>query len=303
MSDQEISEQEMKDALKRSGYFLEGRLEAILRRRGYYIELNCPYKDRDTGKSRELDLYAIRATRCGPNKSDYAFSVLLVECVHAPQPTVFFTRQAQAPFLNSSDIRVAGLPVKIIDRSDSWISIQDFLKMDKYHHYCRPKIASQYCSFKEKKEKEKGWVALHLEEHFDTISSLCKQTYYFQEKHFRSWHLGKNEPINLEFYYPILVIDGPIFEARQTRDEVKLEKTEHVNFRRSVHFEDEQSFHIDVVTENYFTKNLTTIEKEMEMTTKLLKRKKKEVVVAKERIMKNVSKLKSSKKIAGEMAF
>ena len=56
-----ISLEETKDALLRSGYLLEHRLETLLRQKDYYVETNEAYPDPETAKSRELDIYAIRA--------------------------------------------------------------------------------------------------------------------------------------------------------------------------------------------------------------------------------------------------
>ena len=109
-----ITHQEAREALQRSGYLLEGRLEQLLRRRGHYVETNAPYPDPITGKTREIDLYAMAAEKAGPGEYDYFFQVVLVECINNPQPLVLFTKEPQVGgFLHYDDIHLAGLPVKI----------------------------------------------------------------------------------------------------------------------------------------------------------------------------------------------
>ncbi|HME32781.1 MAG TPA: hypothetical protein VKG65_08535 [Terriglobales bacterium] len=45
---------EAREALLRSGYLLEHRLEAALRTRGWYVQANDAYLEKETNKSREL---------------------------------------------------------------------------------------------------------------------------------------------------------------------------------------------------------------------------------------------------------
>ncbi len=56
-----ISHDQIRDALKRSGYLLEYRIEQVLGRNGYAAFPNQAYPDPITGKSRELDISAIKA--------------------------------------------------------------------------------------------------------------------------------------------------------------------------------------------------------------------------------------------------
>ena len=53
-----ITKKQMEDALGRSGYFLESRILDVLQKRNYTNTPNSSYPDAQTGKSRELDIYA-----------------------------------------------------------------------------------------------------------------------------------------------------------------------------------------------------------------------------------------------------
>ena len=183
---------EAKDALLRSGYLLESRLETVHSKRGYYVEANEAYPDPKTGKARELDLYALSAHRAGPLDYDFIFHVLLVECINNPQPVVFLTKKPQVGFLHHHEIKMAGLPVKFADkkRRDQWGSLADFLAMSEYHHYCKGRMATQYCSFLRKKGSRtnaREWMATHDEEHFDALRKLCAVTEHVVNKNFTSW--------------------------------------------------------------------------------------------------------------------
>ena len=76
-----ITAPEINDALIRSGYLLEARVEKYLSDKwGAFVEANASYQDPDTGKSREIDIHAIGGSIAGPGEYDYLFPVMLVEC-------------------------------------------------------------------------------------------------------------------------------------------------------------------------------------------------------------------------------
>jgi len=150
-----ISRQDIRDAILRSGYLIESRVEAILRQKWGYVETNTSYGDPLTGNPRELDVYAMSATNTGPDDFDYIFGVLLIECINNPQPLVMLTKEPLMPLFHHTEIKLSGLPVKIID-TNRWQRLSDFLGMAKYHHYCKGRVATQFCSFLSKKTGTKN---------------------------------------------------------------------------------------------------------------------------------------------------
>ena len=96
-----ISSEEIKDALTRSGYLLESRLEKALRENGFYVEANSAYLDSETSKSRELDLYAMNGYVINPQYYESLYSNLIIEAVNNPQPIAFITKESQIAPLNS----------------------------------------------------------------------------------------------------------------------------------------------------------------------------------------------------------
>lgn len=300
-----ISLDEAKDALLRSGYLLESRLETVLSKRGYYVEANEVYPDPETGKTREFDLYAMAAHRAGPDEYDFIFHVLLVECINNLQPVVFLTKEPQAGFLHHQEVKMAGLPVKIPDkeRRGEWESLADFLDMSRYHHYCKGRVATQFCSFLKKKNSQE-WMATHDEEHFDALRKLSAVTEHAINKNFTNWTISAKERINIELYYPVVVLQGDLLEARADGKSLKLLKAEHVQFRRStIAGKEELTFQIDVVTEKHFPRYLKLIEKEMEKTARLLRRRYSRVEDAIRRIVRGTRRLRSPEKIKKALEF
>lgn len=150
-----ITSKEATNAIKKSGYLLESRIESLLIKNAFYVEANSAYPDPITGKSRELDLYAMGAYKLS-REYDFIFSVLLIECINNPQPMTFFTKEPLADFLNIDALKLAGLPVKLysFDKEKYWSSLQDFLHLEKFHHYCKGRIATQFCSFSRKRSSD-----------------------------------------------------------------------------------------------------------------------------------------------------
>jgi hypothetical protein len=301
-----ITLNDARDALLRSGYLIEDRLETTLRARDYYVEANEAYPDPESGKSRELDLYAMNALRAGPGDYDFIFGVLLIECVNNPQPLAFMTKEPLVGFLHHEDVRLSGLPAKMPDKryAQAWQSLSDYLGMDKYHHYCRGRVATQYCSFALKKKGPSEWMATHDESHFDAFRKLAAAVDHYSRNHFESWTFGGPEYVNIEFYYPALVVQGSLLEVRQTGKAVKISETDHVQYRMSTIAGKEQTtYQIDVVTERFFGKFLDVIDRELQKTRRLLRRRHREVRKAITRIIRGARRLRSPEKIRAAMDF
>jgi hypothetical protein len=300
-----ISEEDAKDALLRSGYLLEHRLENTLRAEGYYVETNAAYSDPETGKSRELDLYALTGRRAGPEEADYIFPVLLIECVNNPQPIAFITKEPQVAYFHRDEIKLAGLPIKIQskDQPNVWTTLPAYLGMEKYHHYCRGRIATQFCSFIEKKkDNKKEWMATHDEVQFDALRKLSAETEHFVRKHFESWEYRGREYINIEFYYPLLVVQGELLEIRPSTGSLRIKKAKHIQFRRSaIVGGKETTYQIDVVTEHFFPKYVDLVDKEISKTARLMRRRHTPIRKSINRISTKARRLRSPQKIRSVM--
>jgi hypothetical protein len=296
----EITRADARAALVRSGYLLESRVERRLKEAGYYVEANHTYPDPDTNKSREFDLYAMRAVRVGPrNSRDFVFTVLLIECVNNPQPMVLITKEPQVPFLHHEEVKHAGLPVKFPAKGGGWCSLPDYLHLEKSHHYCKGRVATQFCSFKRKKDQSQpDWMAVHEDAQFDSFRKLCTIADYFVEKHFKSWRFGGPEFINIEFYYPVLLLGGDLLEAKPSSRSVKLTQKQHLQFRRSQIVRGEaEDYQIDVITEAYISNYLELVQKETDIVARRLSRHKKEVRASLERILRTARRHRSPAKI------
>jgi hypothetical protein len=288
-----ITRDDATKALLNSGYLLESRLEQVLVARGYYVDANDAYPDPATGKSRELDLMAITA-RGLSREYDFVFNVLLIECVNNPQPLVLLTKKPQVGFLFHEDVRLAGLPAKLFDqRSGRWTKLQEAIHLEKFHHYCTGRVATQFCSFARKKAGGE-WMALHEGPHFDSFAKLCDAVDYFQHKHFTSWRFSDKEAVNVEFYYPVLVVQGDLLEGRIQKRGIALREASHLQFRRTaIRTSEATKYHIDVVQEKRFPRFVAMLESELEVTVNRLKTRRRLVRDSVSRIVLKARRLRS----------
>ena len=60
MNQNNISDVEILKAINASGYLMEQDIASILEANGFYVDTNCAFKDPETQKSRESDVFATR---------------------------------------------------------------------------------------------------------------------------------------------------------------------------------------------------------------------------------------------------
>lgn len=273
-----ISNKQMRDAIQQSGYLLEQRVEPIIAESGYYVETNPVFYDPDTKKSREIDIRAIAGIEIHRKEMSFIFPILLCECENNSQPVVFFTKESPVSFTYCEDLRVSGIPAKFWDK-DGFISLAEFTRMEKFQHYCKGEIATQYCNFQLKKDRS-SWMALHDEEQHDTLNKLIKAVDYEVAEHFKSWALPQEEEeerVNIQIYYPVLILQGALYSAYLKNNRLILRKVKHIQFRKelySTHKNEVETYQIDVIVGNYLPRYLEMIESEVEKIKRVLQRKK-----------------------------
>ena len=295
---------QVKDALARSGYLLELRIQRVLENAAYFVDANTAYQDPNTKKSRELDLYGIGGKKL-TRTNDFLFTVFLIECVNNPQPLVFLTKEPIIGFLYHYDVKLSGLPVKIFvdKKEDEWDSLSEFLSMEKYHHYCKGRIATQYCSFT-RKGATSQWMAQHDTAHFEVIQKLCDAVNYYRDHHFKSLDFREDGRINIQIYYPLLVVQGDLLDARPGKKTVKLIKANHIQYRRTmIHRDDATEYQIDVVQERFFARYLDMIETEIENMSRRIRRKKHIFQASIDKIVEKTKRLKSAERIRQAMDY
>lgn len=299
-----ITEAEAQSALQRSGYMLESRVEAIVQGEGFYVQANPSYQDPLTSKSREYDLFALAAVRSGPGTYGL-WPVLLIECVNNPQPLALITKKPMVPFLHHQEFKVSGLPVKfpMPHRRGKWLGFTDYLGYEKFHHYCKGRIATQYCSFQQKKDG--SWMASHDQEHFESFLKLCDVLEQQQAQHYaRWWFTAKPEDLNVQMYYPAVVLQGQLWDVRSGPKGVTVRRARHLQYRCSVtRGGKEAEYQIDVLEERYLRTFLKTVWEEAERSARLLRRRHAQVRQAIDKIAARARKARTAEARREAMEF
>jgi len=251
--------EEMQNALKRSGYLLESRLESIMNSRGFFVEANSVYPDPHTGKSRELDLLGVTLVAIDKPSTDRLWVSLVIECMNNAQPVVFITKKSENPFSYMDSIKLVGVP-PTIEVAGSTQMLYDMLKLEAFHHYCGSRIATQYCSFTSLTRQGKAdWIAIHDENHHDALSKLCAATEYNVINHYKTW-----DHINARIFYPIVVLQGELFETHAEDSSGTLFQSQHVQYQKyEIVGKEIKIYRIDVVTETFFPNFLTMLREEV----------------------------------------
>jgi hypothetical protein len=286
-----ISTKQMKEAIHQSGYLLEQRIEPIIRQSFFYVESNPIYHDPDTGKSREIDIRGMDVREVYKDRHSSIFPVLLCECENNSQPIAFFTHKRLAPDFYDGDIKISGIPVKFWYKWGFFVSLASY--MHEFHHYFKGDIATQYCTFQLKKDRS-SWLAFHNEEQHNTFNSLIKSVDYEIDNHFKEFVLPESankEALNIQIYYPLLIIQDDLYSAYLKNNRLVLEKAKHIQFHKqlfSTYTHEVETYQIDVITEAYLPHYLQIIEQEIEMIRKVMQRKKRIVFNSIEKIVQCV---------------
>jgi len=294
-----ITTSQMKEAIQHSGYLLEQRVEPIIKSSGYYVETNPIFRDPDTDKSREIDIRALGGVEVYRKEGSFIFPLLLCECENNLQPIAFFTSEPLLSFTYCEDLRVSGIPVKFWS-NNGFTSFADFTGLDKFHHYCKGQVATQYCTFQLKKDKS-SWLASHSEEQHDTFNSLIKAVDYEVDSHFKDWALPDQideENFIIQIYYPLLILQGDLYSAHLENNRLILRKAKHIQFRKqffSSYTKEVETYQIDVIVEGYLSHYLEIIEGEIERIKKVLQRKK-------TRVFESIGKIVQEAKKGGKEA-
>ncbi len=129
-------------------------------------------------------------------------------------------------------------------------------------------------SIKKKGEKNDGeWMALHDEEQFNDFHKLSACVDYRLREDFRAWLLDIPFNLCLNFYYPVVVVQGELWEAYVGKKSLRLVKAKQVQYRQVTFFANKETQnHIDVVREEFFPKYLNIIEREFNETIQRLYR-------------------------------
>lgn len=268
-----ISNEQIIEALERSGYFLESRVLQILEQHEFQNFPNRSYPDPNTGKSREIDIYS-QSKRFTKNlflNEALHFELgieLVIECINNTQPIAFFKRPDKDPhsifgkfFYTKAERELeAELHEKGIT-ADYVFNMHTTRASD--FHFNNTQRNTQYCSFSQK-SKNAEWMASHPDALHDTFNKLIDFTEGEIEKT-KNWlhESAYKDGVFLRLSFPILIVENELIEVHQTKNGTELEDKNHVVFEYQRYSETMKGHLIDVITESYLPEFLGIVEKDI----------------------------------------
>jgi hypothetical protein len=272
--DNVITKTEARETILRSGYLLESRVESLLRGYGFSVEPNVFYPDPQTGKGRELDLYAtnFKKVNLSSDASEFCFAFLsdwlLVECVNNPQPIAFIenaTRAGDINFCTNVSVytpKIIGYPetLKISEHGYSFNEeISEFVQKCQSSP-SREALFTQYFSFSTKKSS-KEWMASHDPIHFESLSKLTA-VLNFKITRLKEWVTKPLKSARIYNLVMIVVVQNDLWTVKQNETgDIEITEVEYVPFLIA-HTEQEEGkyYQIDIVKESFLQAYIENLE-------------------------------------------
>ncbi len=255
-----------REKIEKSGKLFEQEIASIVQKSGFgYVTPNDAFVDIESGESRELDVFAISGRKIG-RKDHFLFPILLIAVKKIR--AVCFMRDELMTKYTLGDIHFSGIPKTIYVKNDQ-ADLTEFLKLEKIHHFYRyKKVSSQFWTPIASNESK--------EDHFfkSLILPLVKSVISNINEHEKDWDFDpEGEPINLQMYYPIIVVEE-LWECNLTKAGSRYKKVPRVGFV-SRHASEKVSgtYLIDICDKNGFKALLKTINSEIEQLVKIIKKK------------------------------
>lgn len=158
------TEDQIVSALAQSGYLFEHDVATLLSDLGFHVETSWAFADRDTDKSREIDVRAVKRLATYEKHNLQVFIELLVECKDFASPLVFLERPKNERELVPDEPKEYIFPFRIMQQRTNATSYREVpafshLDLGQHHYYfCERNKATQFAKIVRKGSQ---WVANH----------------------------------------------------------------------------------------------------------------------------------------------
>jgi hypothetical protein len=255
---EEVTLDEVRDALNRSGYMQESRIVRALTMFDFFVEPNRSIRDPRTGKSREIDLVA---EYYGNNPPGVCVKThFVMEAINNSYPFVLTTPRPSTPNADFENY------IKIITTPGDSCPFRDTVDVYEVKDASFENLYSQYCSLSRKADKAGTLMASHTD---DVYSSLMKMAEYVEDSMsvWTSSELYNSDRYwRMFFWRPVLVLGGKLLCVQNSsKAEYELIEAERAKLEFNWHVDNQpMTTVIDVVTEGALIPFLLGIVKEDE---------------------------------------
>ena len=232
------SSKDIVDALKQSGYLMEQEVATQLEALNFHVWTNWAFEDSDEGKSREIDVRAIKQVAHNEEKKLSAYVEIIVECKNSTNPFVFIERPK-----NKTDGRYVPQELlfpsakysaqKKIGENRAQIREKDaffHLGFDEVHYdFVAEMKVVQFCRIVRRGEK---WQANHGDL-YDSIFYPLAKALTAQKREIRMG-TRHDEWRYFWFFVPMVVTSGDNFCVDSTEADPVPQERNYVTFKREI---------------------------------------------------------------------
>ncbi|MCY4558585.1 MAG: hypothetical protein OXF79_19855 [Chloroflexi bacterium] len=219
------SDTDIMAALRQSGYLMEQRVATQLEALDLHVWTNWAFQDPDEGKSREMDVRAIKQVAKNEQTRQSAFLELIVECKNSANPMVFIGRPK-----NAIDRR--NCPEELLLPGKK-ASSKDFfgLGFDRVHYdFLSDTKAVQFCQIN--RAKNNKWQAVHDRLYDSLFYPMAKALTARKRELFAP--VGRRNWNNFWLFVPMIVTSADIYYVDSTLPEPEPEGRDYVTFKREI---------------------------------------------------------------------
>jgi len=280
----------LKEQIKKSGYPLEIEISSILDKNWEVMNTDS-YYDNDAGKMRDIDINAIREiTHKYTPFPLMTFVNLTIECKRNENfAWVFFTRPYKYSFEDIDGQYIDGL--QILTQNIENMELMELILHESKLHYSRiRKVAPCYDEVFIEGKKER--YQHKKDEIFEAVNQLKKYIIYSNEQ-----ALKTTLPYVINIYFPCIVFDGKMFEAKVSKEDVTLRRIKHVvlvSSHRTSYSTWDLGFLVDIVHKDHFNTFLKSIENDFKNLSLVIEKNGYEIF---EELTKTESLIKRRKKV------
>lgn len=243
-------------ALRQSGYLMEQQVATQLEALGLHVWTNWAFEDIDEGKSREIDVRAIKRVANNEEKKLAAFVEIIAECKNNSNPLVFIGRPKNdtdgrhAPQELVFPIAKYRVQKKIDENRTQTLEREAFFHLgfdQVLHDFTTETKAVQFCRID---RKGKHWKANHGDLYDSIFYPIAKAL--TARKRQVSPVLGPNDSRNFWFFAPMVVTSGDIFYVDSTKADPVLQERNYVTFKREIQSGNlKGTFAVNFIRQNY----------------------------------------------------
>lgn len=255
----------IKEDIEKSGLPLEIDVNGVLKKRGWNVSNQRYYLDQTEKKARYIDIFATKLVEIKSPKLDKLNITLVIECKRSlDKPWVFYTvpkGEMHQPTL--------GQVFLIKFNSQPKLPYPEYKLFWHSHYFLRDisKIAIRsYVAF----TGGKNGINRAINQSLKALTYHRNEVNRLLPKISRS--LDRYSIIMI--YYPVVVLDGEMYECEKSNNDLKLSKAEYEQYQ--VHYgisesSREETYLVDIVKKDFLHKYLTWLDDEISLISTELK--------------------------------